>query len=75
MRRADGQDQAGLFIRLEHFEDEAEPLWDHLGFRLDLPHENRSDRGQDYRVYYNETDAELLSRLCAPDIERFGYQF
>ncbi len=75
MRAADGQDRAGLFIRLEHFENEAGPLWDHLGFRLDLPHENRSDRGQDYRAYYSESDAELLARLCAPDIERFGYQF
>ncbi|WP_306111431.1 MULTISPECIES: sulfotransferase family 2 domain-containing protein [Roseovarius] len=75
MRRADGQDQAGFFIRLEHFEEEAGPLWDHLGFRLDLPHENRSARVQDYRSYYNEADADVVSRLCAVDIERFGYQF
>lgn len=75
MRSADGPDQARLFIRLEHFEAEAEPLWDHLGFRLDLPHENRSDREEDYRAYYSESDAELLARLCAADIQRFGYQF
>ncbi|WP_306128099.1 sulfotransferase family 2 domain-containing protein [Roseovarius sp. MMSF_3350] len=75
MRAAKGEPQAQLYIRLEHFESDAAPLWAHLGFRLDLPHENRSDRAQDYRGYYNEADAELVSRLCAVDIERFGYKF
>ncbi|WP_420558293.1 sulfotransferase family 2 domain-containing protein [Roseovarius sp.] len=75
MRLANGAERATLFIRLEHFEADAEPLWQHLGFRLALPHENRSDRSADYREYYTEADAELVSRMCARDIERFGYRF
>ncbi|MFN3208406.1 MAG: sulfotransferase family 2 domain-containing protein [Roseovarius sp.] len=75
MRPDHGEEQARLYIRLEHFAQDAEPLWAHLGFRLDLPHENRSDRAVDYRDYYSDADAERLARLCAVDIERFGYRF
>ena len=75
LRRADGVEQRGLFIRIEHFEDDAAPLWEHLGFALDLPHENRSARDADYRPYYSERSAECVARACAEDIARFGYRF
>jgi hypothetical protein len=71
----DGGERASLYIRLEAFEEDAAPLWDHLGFRLDLPHENASQRPRDYRDAYSEGDAELLAELCATDIARFGYMF
>lgn len=75
MQTVDGRENADLFIRLERFADDTSTLWEHLGFRLDLPHENRSARDDDYRAYYDDSDAELLARLCAKDIDRFGYQF
>lgn len=75
MRTATGEEQAQLYIRLEHFEDDADTLWAHLGFRLELPHENRSDRARDYRGYYSDSDADVVSRLCSVDIDRFGYRF
>ena len=69
-----GQERCSAYIRLEHFETDAGPLWDHLGFRLDLDHVNRSDR-QDYRQYYSDADAQTLARTCAQDISRFHYTF
>jgi putative component of toxin-antitoxin plasmid stabilization module len=40
-----------------------------------LGHENRSERGQGYRQYYSDMDAELVKNLCNTDISRFNYQF
>lgn len=71
----DGRERPCLCIRLEHWRADAEPLWDHLGFRLDLPHVNRSTRSADYRDAYSVPDARLISETCETDIERFGYRF
>lgn len=75
LTRADGSEQTALCIRLEYLMQDAEPLFDHLGFRLDLPHENRSDRRVDYRSYYSDQSAEAVAKSCAADIARFGYRF
>ena len=87
MRRSDGREQCATYIRLEHFADDAAPLFAHLGFRLDLPHENRSgsdpvgqemgqEMGQsDYRPAYTEAAARTVAEDCASDIARFGYSF
>lgn len=69
-----GHEHCRAYIRLEHLDTDAQPLWDHLGFTLDLPHENRSNR-VDYRRYYTDADASLIARTCAADIARFGYAF
>ena len=50
-------------------------MWDHLGFRLGLPHENRSERETDYRTYYDDALAAHLGDVCATDILRFKYTF
>ncbi|MDC0736722.1 sulfotransferase family 2 domain-containing protein [Cognatishimia sp. SS12] len=71
----DGQEACDLFIRLEAFETDAAPLFDHLGFALDLPHVNASERGKDHRAYYDEETAAIVETICAQDIVRFGYQF
>ncbi|WP_322866706.1 sulfotransferase family 2 domain-containing protein [Aquicoccus sp. G2-2] len=75
MRDGAGQDHAALFIRLEHFEADAAPLWAHLGFRLALPHENASARANQYAPYYSAADSQLVGELCNEDIARFGYVF
>lgn len=75
MIAADGLEYAQLYVRLEAFEADAEALWDRLGFRVELPHVNASPREADYRMYYSDSDAALVSQLCRQDIERFEYSF
>lgn len=70
-----GIDHGTLYARIEQAEADLAPFWDHVGFRLTLPHVNRSQRGQDYRGYYTDADAALVGKLCAKDIARFGYHF
>ena len=68
-------ERCDLYIRLEAFETDAQPLWDHLGFALSLPHVNRSDRAADYRGYYTDAARAAVEEACAEDIARFGYRF
>ncbi|MDT8328290.1 MAG: sulfotransferase family 2 domain-containing protein [Roseovarius sp.] len=76
MTAADGAEYCTRYIRLEHFEEDAQPLWDHLGFRLDLGRVNASGRAtQDYRRYYSDADAALLARISDQDVASFGYAF
>jgi hypothetical protein len=75
MRDAADCETDALYIRLEEFECDAVPLWRHLGFKLDLPHENQSTRNRDYRHYYDDALAEVLADVCAVDILKFGYSF
>ena len=75
MRHADGSEQCQLFIRLEHFETDAQPLFDHLGFELKLSISNTSSRSRDWRKYYDDQSAEAVAQSCAEDIRRFEYYF
>ncbi|WP_299547064.1 sulfotransferase family 2 domain-containing protein [uncultured Tateyamaria sp.] len=76
MTDADGDERCDLYIRLEHFDTDADPLWDHLGFRLHLPPDiNASERSADYRAYYSDTARSAVAEACAEDIERFAYTF
>jgi len=63
------------FVRLEALADDIAPFETHLGFKLDIPHVNRSDRDADWRGYYSEKDAELVGKIYAQDVEKFGYSF
>jgi len=75
MQRADGGEQCNAYIRLEHFEQDAVGLADHLGFDLTVPLSNTSDRDADYRRYYTDRTADSIAECCAADIARFGYCF
>lgn len=76
MTDAAGRERCDLYIRLECFDSDAAPLWDHLGFQLHLPAGvNASDRDADYRGYYSEDARDAVGQACAEDIERFGYTF
>jgi len=75
MTTAQGIEHCHAFLRLEAFETDAAPLWEHLGFRLDLPCTNVSGRRAGWRSYYSDADAALLAEICAGDIARFGYRF
>lgn len=69
-----GTDHCRLYARLEHPGDLA-LLWEHLGFQLRLPHENRSDRDQDWRSYYDAETIDIITKKAGEDVARFGYTF
>lgn len=75
MRRSDGRDHDATYIRIEHFASDAEPLFDHLGFRFDLPQANRSLRDRDHRSHFDAATAAIVAADCAEDIARFDYGF
>ncbi len=70
-----GREHDALFARLEHWRDDLAPFADHLGFEVDLPHANASDRARDWRGFYTDDDAALVGKLCKADIQRSGYRF
>lgn len=75
MTIAAGSEQCSAYIRLEAFEQDAAPLFEHLGFSVRLPHLNRSAREVDYRPYYDKSAQAAVAAWCAGDIARFGYCF
>ncbi|WP_299588724.1 sulfotransferase family 2 domain-containing protein [uncultured Tateyamaria sp.] len=75
MTDANGQERCDLYIRLEAVDTDAAPLWDHLGFVLDMPHANASERDADHRTFYTDAARTAVAAACAEDIERFGYRF
>ena len=70
---AEGILHCSAFIRIERYSD-YEAVWDHLGFSLSIQHLNQSDRDRDWRVYYDDEDIEVVAKLSAADITRFGYR-
>jgi hypothetical protein len=75
MTDAQGGERCNAYIRLERFEQDAAPLWTHLGFTLDLPHVNASARDQGYQAYYTDDLRDVVAEVCAEDIARFDYRF
>lgn len=75
MRHSDGQEQCQLYIRIEQFATDAVPLFDHLGFALELPVENTSQRRRDWRGYYNSAAQDAVLQICGEEINRFEYSF
>jgi len=73
--RADGREHCAVFVRVEHLAKDLEPVQRQLGFMLEMPHINRSDRDADYRAYYDATAQQAIAESCAVDIARFGYRF
>ena len=58
----------------ERFEEDFQEVCRHIGVQKKLPHKNKSSRG-DYRAYYTDETAQIISDYFASDIERFGYHF
>ncbi len=75
MRLASGSVKCDAYIRLEHFEQDAGPLFDHLGFSLTLERHNASARARGYHDYYTPHSRDAVARCCAQDISQFGYAF
>ncbi|MFG6590514.1 sulfotransferase family 2 domain-containing protein [Sulfitobacter sp. 1A12157] len=71
MQDATGRERCDLYIRLEHFARDAVPLFEHLGFELDLPQVNASEG----EAAYTPELRDIVSKICAEDIARFGYAY
>ncbi len=71
----DGSNFCNAFVRLEYLEQDLAPLERHLGFKLMLPHVNASDRPANYRAAYDEETRDIVTRIAAEDIAKFGYTF
>ena len=70
-----GTCHADHYVRLEHWQNDLAPIWDHVGFRFDLPVANTSQRPRDYRGFYTDADAALIGEIAAADIKRSAYRF
>lgn len=75
MTNAAGAERCNAYIRIEHFEQDAQPLFDHLGFALTLEKVNTSARGSNYQDYYDDKTREAVRIACQTDIEKFDYSF
>lgn len=76
MRDGAGRERDAHFIKVESLDVGLAPLWDHLGFDLGpIARTNASDRARDFRTFYSDDDAELVTELAHNDIERFSYGF
>lgn len=68
----DGCDRIGRF---ENLETDLREIGRDLGFYVrDLPHMNRSPRGN-YRRYYDDETQAFVAKHFAHEIEQFGYKF
>jgi Sulfotransferase family len=71
-----GVNQCNLFVRLEHLSQDLAPFEAHVGWSVGpLPKTNASHRTMPYQNYYSAADRQSIARLCAQDIDRFGYRF
>ena len=76
VRDVTGVERCDLFLRLERLEEDLPQLEALLDLRLGpLARANASERGRDWRPYYSAADAEVLAKIAAEDIARFGYRF
>lgn len=71
-----GRDHCDLVLKTEALEEDVGRLEQSIGFRLPaLERVNESQRRQEYSGYYNDETREIVARICAADIDRFGYMF
>jgi hypothetical protein len=75
MTDAGGDEHCKAYVRIEHFEQDATPLMEHLGFDLTLPKSNASQRALEFRSYYDSATRDKVALVCEEDIKRFGYAF
>jgi len=68
MTDAAGQERCDLYIRLEHLAEDLPKLEKHLGFALELPHFNRSERPYNWRAAYSPGARDVIAESCAEDI-------
>lgn len=72
----DGKEYCTQYLRSERLQADAVVLAERLGLRLpDIDRINTSVRQPDWRGYYSDDDAAIVSRICSADIAKFDYSF
>jgi hypothetical protein len=69
---------ADVVMRFEQLQADLSAVLDRLGVEgcPEIPRHNATiGRDTDYRTYYTDAARQLVERVFAPDLERFGYQF
>ena len=69
----DDQLAVNRILRFENLEKDFESLMVELGMDTRLPHVKVSNR-KSYREYYDDSTAEIVADVFAPDLELFGYE-
>lgn len=64
-----------IYMRLEYLSADLAPFEELLGFSLDVPRANVSDRRRDWRGYYDTDTRDRVADFCAADISAFSYRF
>lgn len=73
---AAGRVRNAHYFRLEALDQDLSALWAHLGFDLSpIAPANRSNRKRDFRSYYSDQDAQIVSDISKQDIVQFSYSF
>ena len=67
--------RAPVHLRLEHLRTDLAAFERLLGFPLEVPRANASDRGRDWRDYYDARARDRVAEVCAADIAAFDYRF
>lgn len=70
----DGRLLVNFIGRYENLAEDFSTICKRVGVHIELPRKNVSNTVP-YREFYNDESRELITRLTAPDIERFGYEF
>lgn len=60
--------------RYENLSADFSTICERIGATVELPRKNVSNEVP-YRDFYNDESREIIARVCAPDIERFAYEF
>lgn len=60
--------------RFEHLEEDLGQIAARIGVQIEVPHVNRGP-GSDYRSWYSNRSRKIVERVCAEEIEKFGYRF
>lgn len=74
----EGQQIVDVILRFEELPNCIDEFRNKLGLPpATMPHINTTARkkGRDYRAYYDDESRELVERIFAEDLERFGYKF
>jgi len=76
LKDLDGTILVDFIGRYENLQADYEEVCRHIGIKPpSLPHKRQAKDRKDYRDYYNDATAELITVFFQPDVETFGYSF
>ncbi len=61
-------------VRFEFFKSDVKELFKSLGYEVEVPWKNKSDRS-DYRSYYNEDTKKIIKTIYREDFDKLDYSW